>query len=420
MDFGRCIEVPMKKFQENAAIMSTAESKKTIRSYNRIARTLVSYEGMWEQAWAASIDSAKTGLQAPLIVRHPDDGRLHVNFDHNILQLIRETKLLQRMGVKVPVGAELVLQQEEKIKNSKGMLQNVLVALEAAQEKILPHFRELCRPFTEHLAQKIEPGLTVLTWSSINISVYIHAIHSSVNHLVDTIDRVRDILDNRVDKNLKAIRNTTLVDLKAETAYTLDDFVTSQERVIKAKMGFMNQRNLEAEAAVNDALEAVYSLSVEHCKDVDLLESEASRVKDMYQRFTYLSVLQCIRTSFNKLKQRIRLSAGGSIFSIAHPFFIVDVELNVPEVTLNPSLEDIQLSINTAAVAILRASKKINKWGRVFDTSDGSESLFELIGCDIEIVKYVLLLTGCIGTPPFFFFWNSFLCVFGLRREGFV
>ena len=29
-------------------------------------------------------------LQATLIVRHPDDNKLYVNFDHEILQLIRE------------------------------------------------------------------------------------------------------------------------------------------------------------------------------------------------------------------------------------------------------------------------------------------------------------------------------------------
>ena len=41
-----------------------------------------------------SIDQAKAGLQATLIVRHPDDGKLYVNFDQEILQLIRESKCL--------------------------------------------------------------------------------------------------------------------------------------------------------------------------------------------------------------------------------------------------------------------------------------------------------------------------------------
>ena len=37
--------------------------------------------------------------QATLIIRHPTTTRLFVNFDREILQLIRETKLLQRSNV---------------------------------------------------------------------------------------------------------------------------------------------------------------------------------------------------------------------------------------------------------------------------------------------------------------------------------
>jgi dynein heavy chain len=44
---------------------------------------------------------AKAGLQATLIIRHPDDGKLYVNFDQEIMQLIREAKCLDRMGIEV-------------------------------------------------------------------------------------------------------------------------------------------------------------------------------------------------------------------------------------------------------------------------------------------------------------------------------
>ena len=58
------------------------------------SQTLVAFEYLWYQAWVQSIDQAKAGLQATLIIRHPDDGKLYVNFDQEILQLIRESKCL--------------------------------------------------------------------------------------------------------------------------------------------------------------------------------------------------------------------------------------------------------------------------------------------------------------------------------------
>jgi dynein heavy chain len=49
-------------------------------------------------------------------VRHPETGNLLVNFDKEIMQLMRETKYLQRMGIEVPESAKMVLLQEEKFK----------------------------------------------------------------------------------------------------------------------------------------------------------------------------------------------------------------------------------------------------------------------------------------------------------------
>ena len=49
-------------------------------------------------------------------MRHPETGNLLVNFDKEIMQLMRETKYLQRMGIEVPESAKMVLLQEEKFK----------------------------------------------------------------------------------------------------------------------------------------------------------------------------------------------------------------------------------------------------------------------------------------------------------------
>ena len=43
-------------------------------------------------------------------------GKLYVNFDREILLLIRETKCLMRLGVEVPKSAKLVIMQEKKFK----------------------------------------------------------------------------------------------------------------------------------------------------------------------------------------------------------------------------------------------------------------------------------------------------------------
>jgi dynein heavy chain, axonemal len=46
----RRIEDPMKKFQANKNIMTTKESKKIIKTYNKVARALIEYETLWHHA----------------------------------------------------------------------------------------------------------------------------------------------------------------------------------------------------------------------------------------------------------------------------------------------------------------------------------------------------------------------------------
>ena len=123
----RRIEEPMIRFQHNKNLMNTKESKKIVKTYNRIARTIVEFETLWHLAWSKSIESSKAGLQATLIIRHPSNGKLYVNFDREILQLIRETKCLIRMDIEVPESAKIVLLQEAKRK--------ARLAIQAAQKR---------------------------------------------------------------------------------------------------------------------------------------------------------------------------------------------------------------------------------------------------------------------------------------------
>ena len=97
----------MKQFESNQNVLAEPGSKRIIKLYNKVAKTLVAFEYLWYQAWVQSIDQAKAGLQATLIIRHPDDSKLYVNFDQEILQLIREAKCLDRMEIDVPTVREL-------------------------------------------------------------------------------------------------------------------------------------------------------------------------------------------------------------------------------------------------------------------------------------------------------------------------
>ena len=102
----RRIEGPIAVFKQNSALMATKEAKKVVKVYNKIARTIIEYETLWLVAWTKGIASAKSGLLATLLVSDKATGKVFVNFDRGILQLLRETKALMRVsGVEVRLAS---------------------------------------------------------------------------------------------------------------------------------------------------------------------------------------------------------------------------------------------------------------------------------------------------------------------------
>lgn len=72
--------------------------------------------GLSDQEWLLcflQIELTKRGLQATLLVKAPETGELFVNFDPQILTLIRETDCMARMRLEIPPFASVIQQQRD-------------------------------------------------------------------------------------------------------------------------------------------------------------------------------------------------------------------------------------------------------------------------------------------------------------------
>ena len=136
----------MRQFELNQNVLDGPGARRIIKMYNKLARTLVAFEYLWHQAWVQSIDQAKSGLQATLIIRHPEDQKLYVNFDLELLQLVREAKCLDRMGVEVPESAKIILFQEDKLKAYYNDLHWALNEYDRVVSMVIPVTAMVLRP----------------------------------------------------------------------------------------------------------------------------------------------------------------------------------------------------------------------------------------------------------------------------------
>lgn len=111
-----------------------------------------------------------------------------------------------------------------------------------------------------------------------------------------------------------------------------------------------------------------------------------------------VALLRCNQLSFDTMQKRICARLVNGVFVIDRPFFDLDVQLAVPSVRLNPSLDDVQSAINRAAVAVLEASKKVRDWGQANVPDKQRKTFFDILGKDLGIIKVCLRLTGALFT----------------------
>lgn len=231
--------------------------------------------------------------------------------------------------------------------------------------------------------------MVTLTWTSMNIDSYISTVKNGLADLRELVGSINDIIENRIEKNLREVSKTLLLDLPDDVSFTVADFVQMQQNFISKKAVELQGKNKGIENAVHDLIFKICAFHIEPHLD-QVSERDIEKLREHYNHFMYQALLHSAKSSMNALKKRIGSRGGTNILSTAKPFFNVDVQLMPPTVSLSPPLDDIQTCINSTAKAVLTCYKHIYEWG------NSDQTFFERITKDIEIVRVALLLTGCV------------------------
>jgi dynein heavy chain len=109
----RRINQPMTVFEANKTILQHPDAKRIIKNYNQLSAVLIEYEVLYHRTWLKQVELIMTGIHASLIVKNAETNEYLVNFDPEIMTLIRETECMKRLKLEIPAEAEdLVLRQE--------------------------------------------------------------------------------------------------------------------------------------------------------------------------------------------------------------------------------------------------------------------------------------------------------------------
>ena len=166
---------------------------------------LLSYEILYHRGWLRQVNVVSTGIHSSILIRVNRDDLLSVgpttgissvvtstsqtnpeylvNFDPNILELIRETQCLARLGLEIPKEAAILAQREEILKKHYQDLTQLVEKNKRLREKIKQPFEALLAPKIHRLNDIIKPGLTSITWASLNIDDFNNSVRSPLSYL---------------------------------------------------------------------------------------------------------------------------------------------------------------------------------------------------------------------------------------------
>ncbi|XP_038070084.1 dynein heavy chain 5, axonemal-like isoform X1 [Patiria miniata] len=426
------IQEPMEVFQTMPHLLQGAEAKRIIKNYNKLAKVLMEFEVLYHRAWLRQVEAIKSGLHASLLVSHPETNELFVNFDPQILTLIRETECMSRLGLDIPLAARAIRQKQGTFKENFNKLQLLMEENKRVRAKIHPVFEPLMLPHINKLDNVIEPGLTMLSWTSMNIDSYVESVYKSLGELELLMDRANDLCQFRINAVLLDMSTTPLCELPEDEPWTIDQFLQNTQDLCNRGAITIQNKSTQVEEAANEVINMLMSFEEEkeeeeedeEEKEKDVTEENgekrhtsptpsrlsarstsrslgsggrsrahsaaamnvAKRKREMQENLEEVAqellahfnhrnldaLLKVTRQTLDSIRKRVTSSSHMSYIDLQRsdiqkkdsPFFRCNVTLSIPNIIMQPALDEVQQAVNKAAQLILGVAKGVAQWNK--------------------------------------------------------
>ncbi|GLD50869.1 dynein heavy chain 8, axonemal [Lates japonicus] len=387
------IEEPISYMKDNTDILCSPEGQDVVKMYNQTAAAFVEFESVYHRAWMGEVSKLDYVLNITLLVRHPKTGKLVVNFDPKVIEVIREAKCLLKMGLEVPKQALRLVKSENRINTNHLRLKTILADYESTCESIPPDFISLMASKIKNVESALRHGSALLTWSSFLLDKFFLNVDSALFELKHLVKTVQDICKIRIDNVLKDISETVLIELPEDHASLPHDLIECNEK---------------------------------QCKEwAKTLDYKCSHVKDAVKELS--NVFRAIYES-KGTKKTIEEPVSGE--SQKKPYEDEGMNLEGPdrdkavkfEKVMIPTVDDIQHVINQLIDLVMEVSKGIS-WQREYtqDENKGGEkeNFYHRVVEHKDIKKVVVILKTAVSSQreqaadvlgqfsPFSVIWNE-------------
>ncbi|KAG5886924.1 hypothetical protein JTB14_034200 [Gonioctena quinquepunctata] len=280
---------------------------------------------LWMNQHVHDIDNC---LLRNLLSVCPEKQKLKVNIHHTIPLLIRESDLMIKMDLPVPMVALTLYAKQEHFSIVQDSLQFLINDFLKTVKSVKLEVRPLFLPHLVKLTEKIQPGLTQLNWVSSKWKEFVDKGNEAIKNFRILTDRVHDVYVNRVLEVLQSMQTIHLHALPEvdEEPWSIETFGNNIDTVCRNAAGELHKKSLMVEEAVEEILSLI--------KRVDIDPDGAAQEEEF---------------AFEDTQER-------------SPVFMLNSILLIPKVGIKPNLEEVQEVLLSAGKSITCVAKGVGQW----------------------------------------------------------
>ena len=235
------VDAPMQKLRGGMArVFELDESREALATHASLLQLLQDFEAQVYTAWAAGVEeTAGAKLRLPLMLRDEESGRLSVNFDPDLVRLLREVRYFgylstEERPLQVPAAAKELHKDAELFRVLVGNLTLITSKYNQMQATMIAVERPLLEREMAALDALLQQGLTHLTWKSLDVNQFVREALNQVNNSFTKLAALKE--------NLKAINDiiggwskAPLMRRKATATYAPKDFEESHKPYLASR-----------------------------------------------------------------------------------------------------------------------------------------------------------------------------------------
>ncbi|KAK0095864.1 hypothetical protein PV326_007167, partial [Microctonus aethiopoides] len=422
---GRALNLHLKKKQMEIAMHELTEAKwmgqcsiseEVYHQYEIMVSSIRETIVRLYHKWMDDIgDNPKSQLDRYLMRRSNDKPRLlESNLDQNVLNLCREAHHWQYLGFQMPVHVVMINDNWQTLQFvSESVLMLVLSynrILNAFSSEEMSLFKELIR----HLDQKIQPGLTRLTWNSEFIDIYIKECCEHVANVQDFLDTYKKS-NIEIMKLCEDISNTSMIKLKPNHGYELSELeneLTVMKTTVFNMITDTYKRILQYLVVVYEGIQTMIAQT----------KSEWQNYLIHLNKLLEEAMKLCLKNSLNVMYDA--LHGDETIGPL--PFLVIEANLINNKIDFVPPLSEIKRVMSGVLGNFLDPLKSMKQLPKIFGiTTSENSNLWETFKNDKSFMQQQKLIddevTHCFNQlQNYLKTWEPFSDVWEVNKDMFI